>query len=198
MLSTAYDHLIEMNPSARPVPYGQDINPRSYAMCKSDMIIKGQGVDNIHLGDTLTNDGHAGRHFDFLLSNPRSAWSGGGPSRSGHRGARGSGPCRAFRSGPAPGVRRVTFVSAAPDLEDAAGPKRRGWQPSGHGPQRLAAVHRRRGIRRVEHKTVDHRKRPARRDHRAADRQFSTTPTFPPTSGFWTTTSPPSARAKCS
>ena len=70
MLSTAYDHLVEMNPKARPVLYGQDINPRSYAMCKSDMIIKGQDVDNIHLGDTLTDDGFRTRHFDFLLSNP--------------------------------------------------------------------------------------------------------------------------------
>ncbi|MDT2008753.1 SAM-dependent DNA methyltransferase [Rhodococcus opacus] len=70
MLSTAYDHLIEMNHSARPVLYGQEINSRSYAMCKSDMIIKGQDVDNIYLGDTLTDDGHSGRHFDFLLSNP--------------------------------------------------------------------------------------------------------------------------------
>ncbi|MCT7292956.1 type I restriction-modification system subunit M [Rhodococcus sp. PAE-6] len=70
MLSTAYDHLVEMNHSARPVLYGQEINPRSYAMCKSDMIIKGQDVDNIYLGDTLTDDGQSGRHFDYLLSNP--------------------------------------------------------------------------------------------------------------------------------
>lgn len=70
MLSTAYDHLIEMNPKARPVLYGQDINPRSYAMCKSDMIVKGQDVDNIYLGDTLTDDGFRTKHFDFLLSNP--------------------------------------------------------------------------------------------------------------------------------
>lgn len=70
MLSTAYDHLIEMNPMARPVLYGQDINPRSYSMCKSDMIIKGQDVDNIYLGDTLTDDGFRTKHFDFLLSNP--------------------------------------------------------------------------------------------------------------------------------
>lgn len=70
MLSTAYDHLIEMNPQARPVLYGQDINPRSYAMCKSDMIIKGQDVDNIYRGDTLTDDGFRTRSFDFLLSNP--------------------------------------------------------------------------------------------------------------------------------
>jgi type I restriction enzyme M protein len=70
MLSTAYDHLVAMNPTARPVLYGQEINPRSYAMCKSDMIIKGQDVDNIYFGDTLTDDGFAAKHFDFLLSNP--------------------------------------------------------------------------------------------------------------------------------
>jgi type I restriction enzyme M protein len=70
MLSTAYDHLIEMNPKAPPVLYGQDINPQSYAMCKSDLIIKGQDVDNIYLGDTLTDDGFRTKHFDFLLSNP--------------------------------------------------------------------------------------------------------------------------------
>ncbi|OCH81362.1 class I SAM-dependent DNA methyltransferase [Gordonia sp. UCD-TK1] len=70
MLSTAYDHLTEMNPDAQPVLYGQEINARSYAMCKSDMVIKGQSVDNIYLGDTLSDDGFAGHHFDFLLSNP--------------------------------------------------------------------------------------------------------------------------------
>lgn len=70
MLSVAYDHLTKMNPKANPVLYGQEVNARSYAMCKSDMIIKGQGVDNIYLGDTLTDDGFSGRHFDFLLSNP--------------------------------------------------------------------------------------------------------------------------------
>ncbi|ETA05624.1 class I SAM-dependent DNA methyltransferase [Gordonia alkanivorans] len=70
MLSTAYDHLLQMNHKARPVLYGQEINSRSYAMCKSDMIIKGQDVDNIYLGDTLTDDNFRGRHFDYLLSNP--------------------------------------------------------------------------------------------------------------------------------
>jgi len=70
MLSVAYDHLTAMNPDAKPVLYGQEINARSYAMCKSDMIIKGQSVDNIYLGDTLSDDGFSGHHFDFLLSNP--------------------------------------------------------------------------------------------------------------------------------
>ncbi|WP_206510376.1 SAM-dependent DNA methyltransferase [Rhodococcus sp. BGS-1C] len=70
MLSTAYDHLVEMNHHAKPVLYGQEVNARSYAMCKSDMVIKGQSVDNIYLGDTLDDDGFSGHHFDFLLSNP--------------------------------------------------------------------------------------------------------------------------------
>ena len=70
MLSVAYDHLVAMNPKARPVLYGQDVNPRSYAMCKSYMIIKGQDADNIYLGDTLIDDGFATKTFDFLLSNP--------------------------------------------------------------------------------------------------------------------------------
>jgi type I restriction enzyme M protein len=70
MLSVAYDHLVAMNPKARPVLYGQDVNPRSYAMCKSDMIIKGQDVDNIYHGDSLTDDGFRTKGFDFLLSNP--------------------------------------------------------------------------------------------------------------------------------
>lgn len=70
MLSVAYDHLVQMNPEAKPVLYGQEVNPRSYAMCKSDMVIKGQSVDNIYEGDTLVDDGFTGQHFDFLLSNP--------------------------------------------------------------------------------------------------------------------------------
>lgn len=70
MLSVADEHLHEMNPKARLVMYGQEVNARSYAMCKSDMIIKGQDVDNIYLGNTLTDDGYGGNTFDYLLSNP--------------------------------------------------------------------------------------------------------------------------------
>lgn len=70
MLSVADEHLHEMNPKARLVMYGQEINARSYAMCKSDMIIKGQDIDNIYLGNTLTDDAYGGNTFDYLLSNP--------------------------------------------------------------------------------------------------------------------------------
>lgn len=70
MLSVADEHLHDMNPNARLVMYGQEINARSYAMCKSDMIIKGQDIDNIYLGNTLTDDAYGGNTFDYLLSNP--------------------------------------------------------------------------------------------------------------------------------
>ena len=70
MLSVADEHLTEQNPSARLVMHGQELNPESYAICKADMLIKGQKVENIILGNTLSDDGHADKHFDYMLSNP--------------------------------------------------------------------------------------------------------------------------------
>lgn len=49
---------------------GQEINPESYAICKADMVIKGQDVGAIVLGDTLIDDGHLGKTFNYCLSNP--------------------------------------------------------------------------------------------------------------------------------
>lgn len=70
MLSVADEHLRAMNPTAKLSLFGQEINPSSYAICKADMVIKGQPVDSIILGNTLTGDGHAGRTFNYCLSNP--------------------------------------------------------------------------------------------------------------------------------
>ncbi|GMU04826.1 type I restriction-modification system subunit M [Corallococcus caeni] len=70
MLSVAGEHLAELNPKARLVMYGQELNPESYAICKADMLIKGQDVANIVFGNTLSADGHPGKHFDYMLSNP--------------------------------------------------------------------------------------------------------------------------------
>ncbi len=50
--------------------HGQELNPESYAICKADMLIKGQTVSNIKLGNTLSDDHLAGGRFDFMLSNP--------------------------------------------------------------------------------------------------------------------------------
>ncbi|MER7903006.1 class I SAM-dependent DNA methyltransferase [Streptomyces sp. NPDC095614] len=58
------------NPQARLRLYGQEVNDQSYAICKADMISKGQDVDNIRLGDTLADDKFTGQTFDFCMSNP--------------------------------------------------------------------------------------------------------------------------------
>lgn len=70
MLSVAEERLLERNPDARLRLYGQEINDQSYAICKSDMIVKGQDADNIRLGDTLADDLFWDRTFDFCMSNP--------------------------------------------------------------------------------------------------------------------------------
>jgi len=70
MLSLAEEHLTEHNPQARLTMYGQELNDESYAICKADMLIKGQDIANIAAGNTLSDDGHAGRRFDYMLSNP--------------------------------------------------------------------------------------------------------------------------------
>jgi type I restriction enzyme M protein len=70
MLSVGGEHLAELNPAARLVMYGQELNPESYAICKADMLIKGQDIANIKFGNTLSNDGLPGKQFDYMLSNP--------------------------------------------------------------------------------------------------------------------------------
>ena len=70
MLSVAEEHLGQLNPNARLVMFGQELNPESYAICKADMLIKGQDIANIILGNTLSADGLHGKVFDYALSNP--------------------------------------------------------------------------------------------------------------------------------
>ncbi|MFE9790879.1 N-6 DNA methylase [Streptomyces goshikiensis] len=70
MLSVAEERLLERNSQARLRLYGQEINDLSYAICKSDMIGKGQEVSNIRLGDTLADDKFFDKTFDFCMSNP--------------------------------------------------------------------------------------------------------------------------------
>ena len=70
MLSVAGEHLEELNPQARLTMFGQELNDESYAICKADMLIKGQEVGNIIAGNTFSDDGHPHRKFDYMLSNP--------------------------------------------------------------------------------------------------------------------------------
>ena len=70
MLSVAGEYLAEHNPNARLTMFGQELNPESYAICKADMLIKGQDVANIVFGNTFSEDGHPHKKFDYMLSNP--------------------------------------------------------------------------------------------------------------------------------
>ena len=76
MLSVAEKYIRELNSEAKPLLYGQDWNDEAWAVCRSDMLIKGEDADNIALGDTFTKDAHARdeqgqkRSFDYMLANP--------------------------------------------------------------------------------------------------------------------------------
>ncbi len=69
-LSSGMEYVHELNPNAVMRAFGQELNPESYAICKADMLIKGQDVSRIKLGNTLSNDQLAVDKFDYMLSNP--------------------------------------------------------------------------------------------------------------------------------
>ncbi|SLM31621.1 putative type I restriction-modification system, M subunit; N-6 Adenine-specific DNA methylase [Desulfamplus magnetovallimortis] len=69
-LSSGMEYVTEMNPQAVMRAYGQELNPESYAICKADMMIKGQEINNIKFGNTLSNDQLHADRFDYMLSNP--------------------------------------------------------------------------------------------------------------------------------
>ena len=70
MLSIGEQHLKNFNSYAKLEVFGQEINPESYAICKSDMLIKGQNPSNIKFGNTFTADALKDEKFDYMLSNP--------------------------------------------------------------------------------------------------------------------------------
>ena len=74
MLSVSEEFIKEQNPQANLQLFGQEYNPESYAICGSDLLIKGEDVDNIVFGDTLgdgkSKDGHANKKFHYMLANP--------------------------------------------------------------------------------------------------------------------------------
>lgn len=71
MLSVAEAYLNNLNPDARLLVYGQELNPESYAICKADMLIKGQQADNIKgPANSFSEDLHGTLKADYLISNP--------------------------------------------------------------------------------------------------------------------------------
>jgi type I restriction enzyme M protein len=70
MLSVAQDYLRELNPRATLRAYGQELNAETYAVCRSDMMLKGQPASNIRLGNSFSEDAFKGQRYDYLLANP--------------------------------------------------------------------------------------------------------------------------------
>ncbi|MGA4997129.1 type I restriction-modification system subunit M [Streptomyces arboris] len=70
MLSAAEEHIKALNPDATVEVYGQELNPESWAICRSDLMIKGQDPENIAFGNSFSDDGHQREKFDYLLANP--------------------------------------------------------------------------------------------------------------------------------
>ncbi|MFI6413619.1 N-6 DNA methylase [Streptomyces sp. NPDC050585] len=70
MLSAADDRIKALNQDATVEVYGQELNPESWAICRSDLMIKGQDPENIRFGNSFSDDGHARRTFDYILANP--------------------------------------------------------------------------------------------------------------------------------
>jgi type I restriction enzyme M protein len=70
ILSVAEEYLNELNPDARLEVFGQELNPESYAICKSDLLIKGQNASNIKKGNSISDDQLSDMQFDYLATNP--------------------------------------------------------------------------------------------------------------------------------
>ncbi len=70
MLSVAEEYLNELNPDSNLQVFGQDYNDQAYAICGSDMMIKGHSMENIRFGNSFTQDFMTGKKFDYMLANP--------------------------------------------------------------------------------------------------------------------------------
>jgi type I restriction enzyme M protein len=70
MLSEAERHITDQNPAMKVWCYGQELNPETYAICRSDMMLKGQAPERIKLGNSFSEDQHRDEKFDYMLANP--------------------------------------------------------------------------------------------------------------------------------
>ena len=70
MLSLAEERITELNPNASVTVYAQELNPKTYSICKADMLVKGQDVEKVACGDTLKEPAFRDKKFDYCLANP--------------------------------------------------------------------------------------------------------------------------------
>lgn len=141
MLSIAGEYLHEHNPKVQLTMSGQELNPESYAICKADMLIKGQDITRIVQGNTLSDDGHPAQTFDYMLSNPPFGveW------KKVQKDVQDEHQRLGFAGRFGPGLPRVSDGSLLflMHLLSKMRPQCRGWLPPRHRPQRLTPVHRR-------------------------------------------------------
>jgi type I restriction-modification system DNA methylase subunit len=162
MLSTADEYFREHNPDKSAVLklFGQELNPESYAICKADMMIKGQDPENIKIGQFLYRR-RVGKRALRLPAFQSAVWRGlekGG--KGNQKRIRQKRLWRPFWGRIAEHFRRLFVVFAAHDRQNATS---RIGLPLGHCVQRFPPFYGQRGQRGEQHPQVGHRKRPARR-----------------------------------
>jgi type I restriction enzyme M protein len=165
MLAVAEQYIRALNAEAKPLLYGQDWNDEAWAVCKSDLLIKGADADNIRRGDTFTDDAFdrdsAGRRitFDYMLANPPFGVEWKQQQRVveqerdtlGHAGRFGAGTPR-INDGSLLFLQHMLAKMRAPQDGEA----------ESRSSSRFPAFHRRRRQRREQHSPMDHRERLAR------------------------------------
>ena len=164
----AEEHLRELNPDARLEVFGQELNAETYAICRSDMMIKGQDASHIALRQLVLRGRPRGRARSTTCSpTRRSAWSG-RRSRSDVRRTstrRSASTAASARACRASTTARFLFLQ---HMISKMKPRRGGRLAARHRLQRLAAVHRRRRLGRDRDPPLDHRERLARSHRRPA------------------------------
>ena len=134
-LSSGSEYVHEINAGAKLVTFGQELNPESFAICKADMLIKGQDVANIKYGNTLSDDQLPAEKFDYMLSNPPFGveW------KKVKKAIKDEHKLKGFGGRFGACVGRQLAVSHALDFKNATGARRR--QPHRHYPQWFAPVY---------------------------------------------------------
>lgn len=143
MLSIAEERMVEMNPTLHVDLFGQELNARSFAICKSDMLVKGHDASRIAFGNTLIHDAHKGQTFHYMLSNPPygvdwKKYADPIKEEAADRGMRGR-----FGAG-LPRISDGQLLFLQHMISKMR--RRRKWHAHRHRHERIATVHRRRGI----------------------------------------------------
>ena len=157
MLSVSEDHLRSMNPTARLEVFGEEVNDETYAVCRSDMMLKGQDASRIIDGNSFSEDGHQGRTFDYMLANPPFGVEWKKVEDAVKTEAETLGFAGRFGAGLPRDQRWSLPLPSAHDLQNEGTRGRR--EPNRHRLQWLAAIHRGGRFRRVRNQAVDHRER---------------------------------------